>query len=169
MKAAVNHSGPVYLRLGRDQAETVYTEEKEFIIGKADLLKDGNDVTVVSCGLMVNESLKAAEILKQDGIAARVINMHCIKPIDEGMILRAAQETGAIVTAEDHSKIGGLGGAVAEVLARTYPVPMEQVGVDDKFGESGSQTELFEKYGLTAMNIVFAAKRALLRKCKYLD
>lgn len=164
MKAAIQHKGPVYLRLGRDQAETVYEEERAFIIGKADILKTGKDMTIIACGLMVIEALKAAELLREQGIAARVINMHCIKPLDEDVIIKAAEETGAIVTVEDHTRIGGLGGAVAEAIVKLCPVPMEQVGIDDRFGESGSQTELYEKYGLTAEKIVSAAQRALLRK-----
>ena len=164
VRAALRHVGPVYLRLGRDHAETVYGREQEFILGKADILRSGSDVTVIACGLMVAEALKAAVLLEQQGISARIVNMHSIKPIDEEAILEAASATGAIVTAEDHTRIGGLGGAVAEVIARTCPVPLEQVAVDDRFGESGSQAELYEKYGLTAESIVKAAKRAIARR-----
>lgn len=168
MKAAVKHVGPVYLRLGRDQAEVVYTQEKEFVIGKADTLRTGSDVTIIACGLMVIEALKAAEILGNHGINARVVNMHSIKPLDADIVVKAAEETGAIVTAEDHSIIGGLGSAVAETIVSKYPVPMEQIGVRDSFGESGSQSELYAKYGLTAENIASAAQRAILRKRKAL-
>lgn len=164
VKAALRHVGPVYLRLGRDQAETVYHKEPEFILGRADTLRDGSDVTVIACGLMVAEALKAAVMLEQQGIGTRVVNMHSIKPIDESTILKAASETGALVTAEDHTRIGGLGGAVAEVVAKACPVPLEQVAVDDRFGESGSGAELYEKYGLTAECIVSAAKRAMTRR-----
>ena len=164
VRAALRHVGPVYLRLGRDHAETVYGREQEFILGKADILRSGSDVTVIACGLMVAEALKAAVLLEQQGISARIVNMHSIKPIDEEAILEAASATGAIVTAEDHTRIGGLGGAVAEVIARTCPVPLEQVAVDDRFGESGSQAELYEKYGLTAESIAKAAKRAMARR-----
>ncbi len=166
MKAAVQHEGPVYLRLGRDQAHTVYSQEKDFVIGKADVLKTGNDVTIIACGLLVNELLKAAELLSRQGISARVVNMHSIKPLDREAVIQAAEETGAIVAAEDHSIIGGLGSAIAETIVCTIPVPMEQVGVEDSFGESGSQDELYEKYGLTGEKIVLAAKRAILRKKK---
>lgn len=164
MKAAYAHPGPVYLRLGRDQAETIYTSEQPFTIGRSDILAEGRDVTLIACGLMVTEAIKAAALLRQKGMAARVINMYSIKPLDTESVIRAASETGAIVTAEDHSVIGGLGGAVAETLARILPVPMEFVGVEDRFGESGSQTELYEKYGLTAEKIAAAAVKAVFRK-----
>lgn len=166
IKAALKHKGPVYLRLGRDQAETVYDKEKDFVIGGCDLLRQGNDLTLVACGLMTAEALRAAEILARQGISARVINMHSIKPLDEEALIRAAAETGAIVSAEDHSRIGGLGGAAAEVLVKACPVPMEQIAVDDCFAESGSQNELYEKYGLTAEKIAGAAKKVLLRKTR---
>lgn len=164
LKAVLEHQGPVYLRLGRDEAEVAYREEKEFIIGKADLLKSGQDVTMVACGTMVAKSLQAAEELRKENVEARVINMHCLKPLDEEILLQAAQETGCLVTVEDHTRIGGLGGAVAELLVRKHPVPVEQVALDDQFGESGDAEELFEKYGLTVSHIIAAAKKVIARK-----
>lgn len=164
IKAALDHNGPVYVRLGRDEAEAVYSDRKEVVIGKSDLLRKGKDVTIIACGVMVASALKAAEELCKDGIETAVVNMYSIKPLDEASILECAKETGAIVTVEDHSCIGGLGGAVAEVLVKKYPVPMEQVAVNDTFGESGTQSELFGKYGLTVENIVNASKTAIKRK-----
>jgi transketolase len=164
IKAALEHIGPVYLRLGRDEAEVIYPEEKEFIIGKSDVLRHGNDATIIACGVMVSNSLKAAELLAAEGINVRVVNMYSIKPLDEEVLLDSAICTGAIVTVEDHSRIGGLGGAVAEYLVRKYPVPMEQVAVNDTFGESGTQDELFEKYGLGVKDIVEATRNAIERK-----
>lgn len=164
IKALLEHKGPVYLRLGRDHAEKVYLKEKEFVIGRCDVLRQGNDVTVIACGLMVAEALKAADELSKQGIDARVINMSSIKPLDEDAVIKAALETGAIVAAEDHTRMGGLGGTLAEVLVKASPVPMEQVAVDDCFAESGSQKELYQKYGLTASRIVGAVRKVLLRK-----
>ncbi|WP_422678794.1 transketolase family protein [Clostridium thermosuccinogenes] len=164
IKAALKHKGPVYLRLGRDQAETIYNQEKEFVIGQCDVLKQGKDATIIACGLMVAEALKAESALREERINVRVINMHSIKPLDEEAVMKAALETGAIVTAEDHTRIGGLGGAVAEMLVRNCPVPMEQVAVEDCFAESGSQDELYQKYGLTADRIVEAVKKVMARK-----
>ena len=164
MKAAYAHPGPVYLRLGRDQAETIEASTQPFRIGHSHTLAEGRDVTLIACGLMVAEAIKAAALLRQNGIAARVINMYSIKPLDAESVILSASETGAIVTAEDHSVVGGLGGAVAEILVRNVPVPMEFVGVEDQFGESGSQAELYEKYGLTAAKIAAAAVKAIVRK-----
>jgi transketolase len=164
LRAAMRHDGPVYLRLGRDDAEDVYTDEKRFVIGKADSIRTGEDLTIIACGVMVAEALQAVEILEREGIGARLINMHSIKPIDEDAIVHAACETGGIVTVEDHSRIGGLGGAVAEVLVQRSPVPMEQVAIDDRFGESGSSVDLFHQYGLSADQIVEKSKRILKRK-----
>jgi transketolase len=135
-----------------------------FEIGKAIVLREGKDVTLVGCGLMVYESLKAAEILEKDGIRARVINMHTIKPLDEQVLVRAAKETGAVVTAEEHQIYGGLGSAVAEVLVRTCPVPQEMVAVHDLFGETGKPEELLKKYSLKDVDIAAAARKAVKRK-----
>jgi transketolase len=139
-------------------------EEDVFEIGKAVLLKDGKDVSIIACGVEVYEALCAAEILKKDNISARVINLHTIKPIDRAMIVKAAEETGAIVTAEEHTIIGGMGSAVSEVITQEMPVPMEFIGVKDRFGESGDPKELFKLFGLTANDIVKAAKKAIARK-----
>lgn len=166
IKAAMDYNGPVYLRLGRDEAEIIYENDNEFIIGKSDLLRDGDDVTIIACGVMVANALKAADLLRAEGIGARVINMYSIKPLDEQAVIQSAMETGAVVTVEDHSRIGGLGGAIAELLVRKFPVPMEQVAVDDVFGESGTQAELFEKYGLGVEDITTAAKKAMERAGK---
>ncbi len=164
IRTAFYHKGPVYIRLGRDEAPVVYSENKEYVIGKSDILQEGSDVAIIACGLLTGESLLAAKMLAGEGISARVINMSSIKPLDEDAVIKAASETGAIVTAEDHQKIGGLGGAVAETIVRRRPVPMEQIGIDDVFGESGSKEELYFKYHLDARSIADAAKRAIARK-----
>jgi len=157
-------NGPCYLRFARE-ATPVFTKEEDFFqIGKANVLNDGSDVTIIACGPIVYESLLAAEQLQKEGISTRVINMHTIKPLDEEVILKAALETGAIVTAEEHQIFGGLGGAVAEVLAKNNPTPMEMIGVKDTFGESGTPEELAEKYELTSNDIVKAVKNVLSRK-----
>jgi len=164
IRAAVEIKGPVYIRLGRLGLPVLFDENYQFTLGKAVTLQDGKDVTVIACGLMVAPAQDAAAELAKEGIQARVLNMHTIKPIDKDAIVAAARETGAIVTAEEHSIIGGLGGAVAEVLAETVPAPLERVGVKDTFGESGKPAELLEKYGLTAKDIVAAVKKVLARK-----
>ena len=164
VKAAIEHDGPVYLRFGRLATEVIYDENYKFELGKASTVKDGSDVTIIACGMMVAEAIHAADILKNDGIAARVINMHTIKPIDKDAVIKAAKETGAIVTAEEHSIIGGLGSAVAEVTGENCPVPVIRVGVEDKFGKSGVPAELLKEYGLTAENIAKKAKLAISKK-----
>ncbi|MGI6574677.1 MAG: transketolase family protein [bacterium] len=164
VKAAAAHKGPVYLRLGRPKVPVILSRDYQFSIGKAALLRDGNDVTVVACGYMVGVALEAAQLLEQEGIEARVLNMSTIKPIDRYALVTAAQETGAIVTAEEHSIIGGLGSAVAEVIAEEYPVPVHRVGIKDTFGESGAPGELLQKYGLTVEEIVAQAKNAMAKK-----
>ena len=164
--SAANHKGPVYIRLGRSGTPVITKEEDLFKIGKASLLKDGKDVTIFACGQMVYESLVACEILGSDGIDARLINMHTPKPIDKDCIIKAAKETGAIVTAEEHTIAGGFGSAVSEVLVEKYPVPVKFVGIRDKFGLSGEPEELFEHFGLKAKNIVRAAKDAIAMKRK---
>ncbi|SHH48710.1 transketolase family protein [Tepidibacter thalassicus] len=158
------YNGPVYVRLGRSAVPTIFDESYEFKIGKGIEIKEGNDATVIACGIMVNEAVKAHEILKEEGISLRVINMPTIKPIDSDIIVKAAKETKAIVTAEEHNIIGGLGSAVSEVLAENCPVPMKRVGVKDTFGESGTPAELLEKYGLTADEIVKAVKEVINNK-----
>ena len=164
--AAVDHEGPVYMRFGRLAVPRINSEDYKFELGKGVLLKDGKDVTIVASGLMVNEALIAAETLKAEGIDARVINIHTIKPIDKDILIAAAKETGAIVTAEEHSIIGGLGSAVSEALAEEYPVPVVKLGVNDTFGKSGPALELLKIFGLDAENIVIKAKKAIELKNK---
>ncbi len=165
-KAILDHKGPCYLRTGRCALETVTDqfENYHFELGKGIQLTEGKDVTIIACGLMVQEALKAEKLLKEEGISACVIDMHTIKPIDRELILKAAEKTKAIVTAEEHNVIGGLGGAVAEVLSSAYPVPLEIVGVKDCFGHSGHPEELLKHYGLAPEDIVAAAKKAIARK-----
>jgi transketolase len=165
IKAIAELNGPCYVRLGRMPVDTINdTENYEFKIGKGVTLSDGNDVTIIGTGIMVEAALEAKEILSKEGINARVINIHTIKPIDDELIIKAAKETGVIVTAEEHSIIGGLGSAVSEVVCEEYPVPVLKVGVKDVFGESGQPMELLKKYGLTAMDIVTKVKKAITMK-----
>lgn len=165
IKAIAEMEGPCYVRLGRLAVNNVNDAAAyKFELGKGITLKEGNDVTLVATGIMVEAALEAAEMLAKEGINARVINIHTIKPIDREILVNAAKETGAIVTAEEHNVIGGLGSAVAEVLTEECPVPVLKVGVQDTFGESGKPNELLEAYGLTANNIVEKAKKAI--NCK---
>lgn len=168
LRAVIRTPGPVYLRLGRAETQVIHEDSHnvDFEIGKAEILREGTDVSLLAVGMMVWESLKAAEILDKEGISARVINVRTVKPIDIETVSKAALETGAIVTAEDHNCFGGLGGAVAEALVKTVPVPMEQVALEDTFAESGPCDLLLEKYGLSAHEIVKKAKRAIDRKIK---
>ena len=161
-----NHHGPVYMRLTREKVPVLYDASHKFVIGKGSVLREGNDVTIMAYGPQVYEALEAADGLKKENITARVINMSTIKPLDKYAVVRAAKETGAIVTAEDHNIIGGLGGAVAEYLAEHYPAPLERVGVHDTFGESGKPMDLYKKYGLTSHDIMNAARKAMARKKK---
>ena len=161
---AAEFVGPMYIRLGRMAVEDVYDDSYVFELGKGVLLRDGKDVTIIATGLMVQEALKAYDILKVEGIDAKVINIHTIKPIDKDIIINAAKETKAIVTAEEHSIIGGLGSAVLEVLSDEYPVPVKRVGVMDTFGESGKPADLLKKYKLTADEIVVRTKEVLKLK-----
>ncbi|MBP9854918.1 MAG: transketolase family protein [Candidatus Omnitrophica bacterium] len=165
-RAFAAEKGPMYMRTSRAAVPVLTSADDEFIIGKANVMREGKDVTLIGCGIMVSESLKAAEILQKEGIEARVINMHTIKPIDEAAVIKAAKETGAIVTAEEHQKNGGLGSAVAEVIVQKFPVPMEFVAVDDTFGQSGTPAQLLEFYHLKDVDIVKAAKKAISRKNK---
>jgi len=162
--AAAEMKGPVYCRFSRTNVPTVTSADDDFAIGRARVLRDGSDVTLVGSGLMVARCLEAAESLKRAGIKARVINLSTVKPIDVETIDRAARETGGIVTAEEHTVVHGIGGAVASVVAANHPVPMAYVGVQDVFGESGEADELLRKYGLTAENIVDAAHGVMKRK-----
>lgn len=158
MKKEFDADGPAYIRLGRSGVPVIYDEDADITIGKANVLREGNDVAIIASGILVDAALKAAEELKADGIEARVIDMHTIKPLDEETIVKAAKECGRIVTAEEHSVIGGLGGAVAETVVKTCPCRVEMVGQHDVFGESGKPAELLEKYGMTAADIVKAAR-----------
>ena len=166
VEAIMNHDGPVYLRLGRLAVDVVTDtlDGYKFEIGKGVTLKDGNDVTIVASGMMVQMALKAAEILAEEGISARVIDMHTIKPLDTEILLKAAKETGAIVTTEEHSILGGLGAAVCEYISEACPVPVVRHGVNDEFGRSGKAPLVLEKYGLTPENIVEKCKKAISLK-----
>ena len=163
--AIAEYEGPCYVRLGRLAVETVNDENNyKFEIGKGITLSEGNDVTIVATGMMVQLALKAKEELSKEGINAKIINIHTIKPIDYELLVKAAKETGAIVTAEEHSIVGGLGSAVSEVVTEEFPVPVVKVGIKDTFGESGKPDQLLEKYGLTVESIVNSAKRAISLK-----
>lgn len=162
--AAAEMKGPVYLRFGREAVPVITTDETPFVIGRGEVYRDGKDVTIIACGVMVYISLRAAEMLKEKGISARVINLHTIKPIDKEIIIKAAKETGAIVTAEEHSIVGGFGGAVAEVVVESYPVPMKRVGTLDRFGESGTPEELMAEFNLSENDIIKAVEDVLSRK-----
>jgi len=162
--AALELDGPAYIRFGRLAVPVIFDESYNFEIGKGVELREGNDVTIVATGLMVNEALQAYDILKAEGINARIINIHTIKPLDEEIIIKAAKETGAIVTAEEHSVIGGLGSAVCDVTAENCPVPVVKVGVYDTFGKSGAADVLLDEFGLRAKDIAAAAKKAIAKK-----
>ena len=165
VKAALLHNGPVYMRFGRYAVPVINDADTyEFEIGKGKLLRDGSDVTFVATGIMVDMALTAAARLEEEGISARVINIHTIKPLDREIVASAARETGAIVTAEEHNVIGGLGSAVAEAVAEAYPVPVLRVGVEDQYGRSGTVPALLEMYGLTPDNLVAKAKAAIALK-----
>lgn len=161
IKAVSEMNGPCYIRLGRMAVSTVNTNaDYKFEIGKGVLLQDGLDVTIIATGIMVEAALEARNILMEDGINARIINIHTLKPLDKEIIIKAAKETGAIVTAEEHSIIGGLGSAVSEATSEVFPVPVLRVGIKDVFGESGKPDQLLKAYGLTAEDIVNQAKKA---------
>jgi transketolase len=162
--AIAEHNGPVYLRFGRPNWPVFTGADEPFVIGKAKLMQEGSDVTIVATGHLVWKALEACEVLNERGISAEVINMHTIKPLDEEAILRSVKKTGCVVTAEEHMRNGGLGDSVAQVLTRTFPVPQEYVAVNDTFGESGKPLELLKKYGLDTPNIVAAAETAVRRK-----
>ncbi|MDE3113981.1 MAG: transketolase family protein [Pseudomonadota bacterium] len=165
-RAMLEFDGPVYMRTGRSPAKRLFDEDHKFEIGKGEIVRSGKDVTLVACGVEVARALEAAELLAADKISTRVVNMATIKPIDTKLLARCARETGAIVTAEDHNIHGGLGGAVAEALAASQPVPIEFVGVKDTFGASGEPEELAHHFGISAPFIAEAARRAIARKGK---
>ena len=164
VEASLHINGPVYMRFGRFAAPIINGEDYRFEVGRGVLLKDGTDITLVGTGYMVHLCLEASEMLAAEGISARVINIHTLKPLDEGILAAAAKETGAIVTAEEHSVIGGLGSAVAEAVCATCPVPVLRVGVEDTYGRSGTVPALLEAYGLTSKKIYEKAKEALTLK-----
>lgn len=162
--AIAANGSPSYIRLCREKTVVITTEKTPFEIGKANTLREGKDVAIIACGILVPEALTAADVLAKEGIECTVINNHTIKPMDEAAIITAAKTCGAVVTAEEHQSAGGMGSAMAEVLARNHPVPMEFVGMQDQFGESGTAQELLEKFGLTAAGIATAVKKAIARK-----
>lgn len=161
---AASYDGPIYIRLGRAKCEDIMPAEMTFTPGKSTKLSDGNDLTIIACGIMVAKAVEAAAILKKKDISARVINMSSIKPIDEDAIIKASKETGAVITCEEHTVMGGLGSAVAEVICKNTPVPMSMIGTEDTFGESGKADDLLNKYGLSTEHIVEEAIRILERK-----
>jgi len=165
----LEHYGPVYIRLLRRNAVRIFDDNSKFELGKGVILKEGKDVTIIAGGIMVAEALEAERALKAMGIHAQIINIHTVKPLDEELILQSARKTGAVVTAENHSVLNGLGGAVAEYLSENYPVPVKRVGVRDHFGEVGLTQFLKEKYGLTAKEIIKAAREAVAMKHKRED
>jgi transketolase len=164
VKAVSKMPGPVYVRVGRADVPTVTKETDQFELNNAQVMRDGNDVTLIGCGIMVSKCLEAAEELAKHGVDARVVNLHTIKPLDEKTLVKAARETGGVVTAEEHSVMMGMGSAVAMCLVENFHVPMKRVGIPDVFGESGCCDELMAKYGLTSDNIVEAAHDVLRRK-----
>lgn len=164
VKAVAKTKDPVYVRIGRADVPTVTDKDTPFEMSKANVMRDGTDVTLIGCGILVSKCLEAAEELAKHGIDARVINLHTIKPLDEKTVVKAARETGGVVTAEEHSVMMGMGSAVAMCLVENFHVPMKRVGIPDVFGESGACNELMEKYGLTIENIVEAAHDVMKRK-----
>jgi transketolase len=165
IRAAVAYYGPMYIRLSRPKTPVIYENgDYGFAIGKGVMLRKGSDLTLIACGTMVSAALEAAKILEGEKLNARVVNLHTIKPLDRELIIQCARETRALVTAEEHSIIGGLGGAVAEVLCENIPTPLARVGLNDLFGESGKPEELLLKYGLTAQEIARAAREVVKKK-----
>jgi transketolase len=162
--AIADHQGPVYLRFGRPVMPIFIKPDAPFIIGKADVIKEGNDVTIIACGHLVWKSIEAIKTLEERGISVELINMHTIKPLDEAAILASVAKTKCVVSAEEHMMNGGLGEAISQVLSRNLPVPQEFVGVNDSFGESGAPMELMTKYGIDTENIISAALKVLARK-----
>ncbi len=164
IRAAAAYRGPVYVRLGRNKVPTIFPADYRFEIGKGCEMAPGSDLTFVTTGLMTAQALAAAELLRKEGISARVVHLGTVKPLDAEIVLKAARETGAIVTAEEHSVVGGLGGAVAEFLGERCPVPLKRVGVQDRFGTSGKAEELLKYFGLTPEDLVEAAREICQRK-----
>lgn len=164
VRLLAEYDKPAYLRLGRLAVESVMPEDYQFTIGKGYMLQDGTDAVIFACGLMVQEAMAAAKLLADEGVSVAVVNIATIKPLDEELVIKMAKQCGAVVTAEEHNVIGGLGSAVAEVLAENCPVPMQRVGVADRFGQSGKPAELMAEYGLTPENIAAKVKAAIARK-----
>jgi transketolase len=164
VRAAVDTTGPFYIRLGRGEARNIFDDKDGFHVGKARRISDGPDVGIVASGLLVSEAIQAEALLRSEGIRASLLDMHTIKPADEEAVIELATETGAIVTVEDHNILGGLGGTVTEIVCRHCPVPVEIIGIRDRFGESGDLRELMELHGLTARHIAAAARRVIDRK-----
>jgi transketolase len=164
VKAIVEHQGPVYMRLSRMRFPVVFEDSYDFTIGKGTVVREGTDVTIFANGLMLSQSLKALEALEKEGISAQIVNIATIKPLDQELVIQAARTTGAVVTAEEHSIIGGLGSAVAEVLSEQCPTPMRRVGTQDRPGTSGKPAELLERYQLNPQHIVSAVKEVLQQK-----
>jgi len=162
--AVARYEGPVYLRFAREKTPVLTTEETPFEIGKAEIFKEGKDVSIIACGPLVHNAILAAKELEKDGINCEVINNHTIKPMDEKIIIESAQKTGAVVTVEEHQVVGGMGSAVAEILAKNCPTPIEFIGVQDRFGESGEPDELIEKFGMGVESIKDAVKKVIDRK-----
>ena len=162
--ALVKYKGPSYMRLLRNPLPIIHDDNYKFEIGKGEILRKGKDAVIFATGTMVHESLKAAEILKEEKINVYVVNIHTIKPIDEKLIINLAKKTNCVITAEDHNIIGGLGGAVAEVLGENYPTLMKRIGLEDKYGESGKPDELYEKYGLSARHVAIKVKETIKKK-----
>lgn len=156
--------GPMYMRTSRAAVPVLTKDDDPFVIGKANVMREGKDATIIACGIEVSEGLKAAEILEKENIDVKVVNMHTIKPIDEECIIQSAQETGAIVTAEEHQVNGGLGGAVAEVVVKNYVVPMAMIGVNDEFGQTGTPDELLTAYHLKDVDIAEAVRKVIKKK-----
>jgi transketolase len=164
IRSEISRKGPAYIRLNRSKTPVIYDNNYQFRFGKAVKLVDGSDISIFATGTMVHKALEASEILKKENISACVINIHSIKPLDENAVIRTARETGAVISIEEHSIFGGLGGAIAEILAEYCPTPMKIIGVRDIFGESGEYEELLKKFGLTTMNLVTSAREIIGRK-----
>ncbi len=162
--AGAFNGSPTYIRLGREKSPVITTKETPFQVGRAEIFREGKDVTIIACGLLVHNSILAAEELSEEGIDCEVINSHTVKPIDAETIIASAKRTGAVVSAEEHQVRGGLGSAVAEVLSQNFPVPQEFIGMQDRFGESGTPNELFEAFGMDVKSIKVAVKRVISRK-----
>lgn len=164
--AISKYNGPVYLRIERDEAPLLYSNEYSFTLGKGSILKEGTDVAIIATGVMVGKSIKASQLLEKENIKAKVINIHTIKPIDRKIIIDAARETGAILTVENHNIIGGLGSAVAEVLVEEIPVHMQRIGIRDRFGESGSNEDLLRVFRMGAPDIIEAVRKVMRQRKK---